>query len=241
MPAHVTEDTLMTETHSPNSNVPSRGGAMNVEAEKLRLEQARYRADVLKWIIAAMGAVISFAVIDYGKLRLEQFQATAENQRELLNAYLRATESPEPDVWKRKLHLIATSTDDARTTAWASAELKYINDFAALDALYRETLKVASQLVEPSRIQEPERIQARARYNQLYWADLPYAGESQDVINAMIAFRTQLIVAENAGSGSEGSRQWEELNRCLIRLSEALRNSTPKEALNWKGPGAKPG
>lgn len=114
---------------------------MNVEIEKLRLEQARYRADLLKWVVIAIGAVISFAVIDYGKLRIEQFRATAENQRELLNAYLKSTESPEPDIWRRKLRLIVNSTGDPQTTLWAQAELKYINNFAALDTLYRETLR----------------------------------------------------------------------------------------------------
>jgi hypothetical protein len=149
----------------------------SIESQRLRLERARYQADILKWIIVAIGATVSFAVIDYGKLGLEQFRAAAENQRGLLNAYLTATESPEPDVWKRKLHLIMSLTDDHKTTAWAQAEIEYIDRFAALDALYRETLKVASQLVEPGRVNEPDRVQARARYNQLYWADLPYAGE----------------------------------------------------------------
>ena len=219
----------MTDISSSKPDSSPLTGAECLEYERLRLEQARYRADVLKWIIVAVGAVISFAVIDYGNLKLERFRATAENQRELLNAYLKATESPAPEVWKRKLKLIVNSTVDENTTAWAQAELEYINKFAALDALYRETLKVASQLVEPNRLLEPERVQARARFNQLYWADLPYAGESQEVISAMIAFRSQLILAENAGSGIEGRDQWEQLNQDLIRLSGALRESTPSD------------
>jgi len=204
-------------------------GAERLEVERLRLEKARYRADVLKWVIVAVGAVISFAVIDYGKLQLERFRATSENQRELLKAYLKATESPEPEVWKRKLKLIVNSTDDEKTTAWAGAELEYINNFAALDALYRETLKVASQLVEPNRMTAPDRVQARARFNQLYWADLPYAGESEQVIRAMIGFRKQLIIAEDAGSEVDGRKHWEQLNRKLIELSSALRASTPRD------------
>ncbi len=194
---------------------------------KLQLERARYRADLVKWVIIAIGAVISFAVIDYGKLRIEEFRATAENQRELLNAYLRATESPTPDIWKRKLHLIINSSNDTQTKAWAQRELEYIDSFAALDALYRETLKVASQLVEPNRIGEPDRIQARARYNQLYWADLPYAGESQQVISAMINFRAQLIEAEKDPAAT---KEWAKLNRRLIELSKALRDSTPNKS-----------
>jgi nitroreductase len=199
----------------------------SLEHERLLLERARFRTDIIKWIIVAAGAVISFAVIDYGKLTLEQFKADAENQRELLNAYLKATESPEPDVWKRKLHLIISSTNNTNTVAWATKELEYIDKFAALNALYRETLKVAAQLVEPQNLTTPERIQARARYNQLYWADLPYAGESQSVISAMIAFRKQLILAENAGTDPAGKAEWEKLNINLINLSKALRESTP--------------
>lgn len=198
----------------------------NIEQEKLRLEKLRYQTDILKWIILAVGAVVSFAVIDYGKLRLEQFRATAENDRELLNAYLQATEAPEPDVWKRKLHLILNSTNDERTLAWARREQEHIEKFAALDTLYRETLKIASQLVERSRLKEPERIVARARFNQLYWAELPYAGESRQVIREMIAFRNQLQTAE-ASEGPDSQQEWDKLNTALIRLSKALRESTP--------------
>jgi len=196
----------------------------DLELQKFRLEKSRYRIDILKWIVIAIGAIISFAVIDYGKLKLEQFRVAADSQRQLLEAYLRATESPQPDVWKRKLHVLENFADDEQMRQWAQTELRYIESFAALDALYRETLKVASQLVEPGRLNEPERVQARARYNQLYWADLPYAGESQAVISAMIAFRKQLLAAENTPSDKQA---WEILNRRLIELSNALRESTP--------------
>ena len=66
----------MNDTASSGSDSDQNGGNL-VEAEKLRLEQARYRADILKWIVVAVGAVISFAVVDYGKLRLEQFRVQA--------------------------------------------------------------------------------------------------------------------------------------------------------------------
>jgi hypothetical protein len=197
----------------------------DLELRKLQLEQARHRTEVLKWIVLAIGAVVSFVVIDYGKLRLEQFRVTAENQRQLLEAYLKATESPQPDVWKRKLHILENFSDDDRMRAWAQTELAYIQNFAGLDALYRETLKVASQLVEPGQLSDPERAKARARYNQLYWADLPYARESQEVITAMIAFREALLTAE---ASPRNAQAWERLNRRLIELSQALRDSTPK-------------
>jgi hypothetical protein len=195
-----------------------------LELAKFRLEQSRYRTDILKWVVVAIGAIVSFAVIDYGKLRLEQFRVTADTKRQLLEAYLKATESPQPDVWKRKLHLLQDFADDEPMKKWAERELRYIEEFAALEALYLETLKVASQLVEPGRLTDPSRVESRMRYNQLYWADLPYGGESQSVISAMVAFRDQLIAAESTPKSAQG---WEELNRRLIALSKALRDSRP--------------
>ncbi len=211
------------------------GSSADLERRKLELERARYRTEILKWIVVAIGAVVSFVVIDYGKLKLERFRVTAESQRQLLDAYLRATEAPQPDVWKRKLHILQNFADDERMQQWADTELKYIETFAGLDALYRETLKVASQLVEPGRLTHPDRVQARARFNQLYWADLPYAGESQKVIEAMIAFRQGLLAAESAPNNAEA---WDNLNRRLIDLSRALRDSTPQYPLQQGSPAA---
>ena len=216
-------DTAATRTRDSDSEF---------ESAKFRLEKARYHADVLKWIVVAIGAVISFYVIDYGKLELEKLRVQSEIKRELLNSYLRATETPEPDIWKRKLSLIVNLSNDDNTKAWAQRELEYINNFAALDALYRETLKVALQLVEPDRINELGRIRARVRYEQLYWADLPYADESPKVISAMKGFRSQLIAAEKAGSGPDAKQQWKKLNVSLLVLSKALRESTPKDTLS---------
>ena len=215
----------MTTTASDPERKPS---AADLELLKFRLEQSRYRTDVLKWVVIAIGAIISFAVIDYGKLTLERFRVTADSQRQLLQAYLTATESPQPDVWKRKLHILKNFATEERIQVWAQVELAYIEQFAAQDALYRETLKVASQLVEPSLLNDTERIKARVRFNQLYWADLPYARESQAVITAMIAFRDQLIAAESVPSEKQA---WELLNRRIIELSQALRDSTPSHPL----------
>lgn len=210
----------------------SRDSATKLETEKFSLEKARYLTDLLKWIVVAIGVVISFAIIDYGKLKLEQFRVAAENQRELLNSYLKATETPAPEVWKRKLNFIINSPSDEPTKEWARRELEYIHNFAALDALYRETLKVASQLVDPQRLKEPDRIQARARYDQLYWADLPYANESEKVELAMIAFRENLKEAESSPNSKD---KWEALNVRLIELSRALRESTPNTSIHPTG------
>jgi hypothetical protein len=209
---------MATSVSDPEHN-PS---AEDLELLKFRLEQSRYRTDILKWVVIAIGAIISFAVVDYGKLTLERFHVTADSQRQLLEAYLTSTESPQPDVWLRKLHILQNFATDERIQTWAGKEIEYIKDSAALNALYRETLKVASQLVEPGQLNDTERIKARVRFNQLYWADLPYAGESQAVITAMIAFRNQLMAAESLPDDKEA---WELLNIRLIELSGALRVS----------------
>jgi len=204
----------------------------DLESLKFRLERSRYRTDILKWVVIAIGAVISFAVIDYGNLQLERFRVKADSQ--LLESYLKATESPQPDVWKRKLHILENFAAEERMQAWAQTELAYIERFAAQDALYRETLKVASQLVEPGLLNDPERIKARVRFNPLYWADLPYVRESSAVATAMVAFRNQLMAAELTPKEKQA---WEILNARLIELSQALRDSTPNYPLQPTPPG----
>jgi hypothetical protein len=197
---------------------------IGLEHRRLKLEESRFRSDVVKWAIVALGAVVSFYVIDVGKLRLEEFRSRAENQRALLQSYLTATESVQPDIWKRKLRVLQTFSDDQRIRTWAGDELVYIENFAALDALYRETLKVASQLVSQDTIKDPQRQVVRARYEQLYWADLPFAKESDAVAQSMVAFRTSLVKAEENPKNTEA---WHDLDISLITLSQALRDSQP--------------
>jgi hypothetical protein len=188
-----------------------------------------FNFEIAKWIIVAVGAVVSFYVIDLGKLRLEEFRSRAENQRSLLTAYLNATEAVQPDVWKRKLRVLQTFSDDARIREWAAQELEYIENFAALDALYVEAMKVAAQLVSRTSLKDPKRDAIRARYEQLYWADLPFYKESKEVESAMVAFRSALEMAEaNPASASA----WQELNGAMIKLSGALRESQHSRSAN---------
>src|SRR5688572_26560574 len=70
------------------SSVDLAGG---LESAKLQLERDRYRAEIVKWIIVAIGAAVSFAIIDYGKLRLEQARLASENQFKFIEAYTKAT------------------------------------------------------------------------------------------------------------------------------------------------------
>ena len=163
---------------------------------------------------------------------LQRFGYRLEPARDFISrrdAYLKATETVQPDVWKRKLRVLVTSAADEQMRLWAGTELQDIENFAALDALYRETLKVAAQLTEPHQVQAAERAQARIRYNQLYWADLPFAGESPAVASAMVEFRNQLLKAEQ--SPPDSPDEWNKLNGALIRLSQALRESMPKPTL----------
>jgi hypothetical protein len=207
----------------PHDDIPP------LDRAKLHLERARLRTDMVKWIALSVGAVASFWIIDYGKLRLENFRATAEHERALLASYLEATDSATPDVWKRKLNLLIQLTQDENLRLWATKELVQIESFAALDALYRETLSVAAQLVDPNTLALQSRIEARRRYEQLYWADLPFAGESAAVEKGMVAFRTALMNVERQGPGGD----WQRLNASLIKLSRTLRDAS--EALRASG------
>src|SRR5437867_1486943 len=101
-----------------------------LELRRLRLEERRYLSEILKWVIVAAGAVISFYVIDVGKLRLEEFRTRAEYQRSLLKEYLTATETAQPEVWKRKLHVLATYSNDNQIRSWAKEQSKYVEDYA---------------------------------------------------------------------------------------------------------------
>jgi hypothetical protein len=199
-----------------------------IDLKRLDLERARYKSEIVKWIIAAIGVTVSFYVIDVGKLKLEDQKARNENQRSMLLAYLSATEAVQPDVWKRKLRVLATFSDDSSIREWAGVELKNIEDFAAKDAIYRETLRIASLLVSRTSSVQPagtsERQVARARFEQLYWADLPFVREDNAVETEMVNYRNSLLAAEGNPANAD---LWENVNRSLIRLSKVLRDSLP--------------
>jgi len=201
--------------------------AARLEILKLKLERARYRSEIIKWIAVAIGAAVSFAVIDYGKLRLEQVRLASDNQLKFIEAYTKATEAAEPEIWKRKLDVLQLFATDDHVRAWARNQLDYIDEFAALDALYRETLKTAAQLVDYAMVNDPERMKGRRRFEQLYWADLPFAGESTEVATGMVAFRKGLVAAERTPAEVEA---WTGLNSLLIELSATLKQATRKSS-----------
>ncbi len=196
-----------------------------LEALKFRLEQTRYRMEIAKWIIIACGAIISFYVLDLGRLKLEEFRVSAENERQLLNAYLTATESAQPDIWKRKLRILKTISNDKRMQEWAQNELEYIETFAAIDALYRETLRVTSLLVAQRNLNDPERVKARVRFSQIYWSELLIEGESQDVEKVIIQFKKALELAEQQ---PKEPKVWNDLNIPLYELSMVVQKVLSK-------------
>jgi hypothetical protein len=206
--------------------------AMRLEILKLKLERARYRSEIVKWIVVAIGAAVSFAIIDYGKLRLEQVRLTSDNQFRFIEAYSKATEAPQPEIWKRKLDVFKVFATDDHVQEWITNQLETIENFAALDALYRETLKTASELIIPTAENNEERNNARKRFEQLYWADLPFAGESQEVIDAMIAFRDGLMEAEAAPKDEIKSSK---LNSLMYDLSKTLNRATRESSRSGTG------
>ena len=189
-----------------------------LDREKLKIERLKIRADVGKWLILAAGAVASFFLLDLGRLNLDRFRADAENERALLNSYLVATSEVTPEIWKRKLRLLSSLTQDEEMRNWAKKEMIFIEQFAALDTLYRETLAVASQLVDPATLNTSERVAARTRFEQLYWADLPFAGESPPVEKAMISFSNRLNTAEITDS-------WASMQQELFQLAQVLKEA----------------
>ena len=64
------------------------------------------------------------------------------------------------------------------------------------------------------------------RFDQLYWADLPYVRESRPVETAMVKFRNQLLLAE---APQNDRKAWEDLSLSLISLSRTLRDETPPD------------
>jgi|SRR5688572_28742640 len=198
----------------------------NLELEKLKIEKLQTRNELIKWALIALGAIISFYIIDVGKLRIEKFTAESTNEENLLNSYLTATDSPQPDLWKRKLNLLKYFSKDTAILTWAEKEEIYINEKAALLALYKETVNVASVLSNRQLYGTEDWQTASKRFYQLYWADLPFYGESQAVVKRMVAFKTELDNIQN----KDDIKNWQNMDNELIHLATALRDES--DALN---------
>ncbi|GAB4191657.1 MAG: hypothetical protein Tsb002_20570 [Wenzhouxiangellaceae bacterium] len=199
-----------------------------LELKKISLAKARIRFDLMKWGIIAVGAIISFWVIDYGNLKLEKYRAQSLNERELLISYMDAMGSSAPEVWKRKLNFLLEYSNDQKIRNFANNQLNYINEYAELNALYRETIKIASSLSVKEGLGDNEKRENLLRFEQLYWAELPLAGESEIVSKAMIQYRVRLQKVE---AEPNEAINWNNLNLAMLELSTAIRSSMPNKLL----------
>lgn len=195
-----------------------------MEYEKLMTERLKARNELIKWVLIAIGAIISFWIIDIGKLKLEKLNAESIRQQKLLDSYLTATEASNPDLWKRKLKLIKNFAKDSLIAEWTRNELAFIKEKAALLSLYKETVNVASIIANRETFRTPEWNNATKRFYQLYWADLPFYGESDTVISRMIAFKTQL---DAIGDGTDPYK-WKLMDLEVIRLSGTMKSESAK-------------
>jgi hypothetical protein len=75
-------------------------------------------------------------------------------------------------------------------------------------------------------------MKARRRFDQLYWADLPFAGESPEVEAGMVKFRKGLIAAELNPTEVE---TWEHLNGLLLELSGTFKKASRKTSRSSGG------
>ena len=177
------------------------------------------QVDILKWIVATCGAVVSFFIIDLGKLKLERQKAKNLNEQKLLDSYLTASDTPDPNLWLRKLHLIQKFTNNKATRDWAIEEEDFVNTKSGKIELYTETLRTASVLANKAEYKTEEWHKALKRFFQLYWADLPFIGESQKVVDHMIAFNQGLFqVQQNDTPGN-----WKTMEEALLNLSGTFR------------------
>jgi hypothetical protein len=129
--------------------------------------------------------------------------------------------------------VIETLSDDARIRKWASDQLDRLDKYAERETLYRETVKVASQLVPNARSSQTDA--ARTRFEQLYFADLPYVNEDECVQKAMADFRNNLVTRD-----ADPKKELRQLllETSLIALSKQLRESSTKSCVASQGAGS---
>jgi hypothetical protein len=197
---------------------------LKLERDKLALERRKLDLELYKWIVVAIGAVISFAVVDFGKLKIEEFRETSKHERELLSSYLKAIESPKPEIWKRKLQFIKSFTKDDNILAWAKEQLTFFGNLGTKESLYGEALETARKLSGPGTRDE----KLWTRFEELYWSELPFVGESSDMVNAMVRFRKALVSA-HAAPEIDSEEEWSQVKRALIQLTRTVKSELPNE------------
>ncbi len=193
-----------------------------VEFQKLKNEKFKSIVEIIKWGLISIGAIVSFLIIDIGNLNIEKFRADSSHEESLLNSYLESTKTANPDLWRRKLRFISKFSSDTIVTKWAITEEEYVKNKAGLLALYKETVGVCSILANRSLYDTEEWRKASKRYYQLYWAELPFYGETQPVISAMINFKLHLEEITNTTE----LEKWQNMDVALIKLSNILKKES---------------
>lgn len=203
-------------------NESSDNETARLELLKLRLEVSKHRTETAKWIVIALGAVASFWIIDRGKLNLERQKTSAE----IVKVYLEGTEAPDPELWKRKLDVIAGVAEEERIRSWAMEQNRKLDAHNTLTILCKETLRIAARLMDLSDLKEPGRQAARKRFEELYWADLVYAREPKELERAMVEFKRALdIVEADAATPSPNEGAIQVLRDKMLTLAKALREA----------------
>jgi hypothetical protein len=204
-----------------NDSFPAKGlnAVQEIASGNLELEKLKLKFQILKWILIAIATVFTFWVIDVGKLNIEKFKAHTRHEEKLLDAYILATKSSDPEEWKRKLNLLSHFSKDSSIIKWTQKEKVYIYEKAPLLTVYKETVRVCSIVANRQLYASDEWNNALKRYYQLYWADLPFYGETQNIIEVMISFKSELDKIES----KEDIEQWKNLDYALIELSEVFK------------------
>ncbi|WP_109300705.1 hypothetical protein [Aquimarina sp. AU474] len=193
-----------------------------VEFQKLKNDRFKSIVEIIKWGLISIGAIVSFLIIDIGNLNIEKFRADSSHEESLLNSYLESTKTANPDLWRRKLRFISKFSSDTIITDWAIKEEGYVKNKAGLLALYKETVGICSIVANRSLYGTEEWKKASKRYYQLYWAELPFYGETQPVIEAMINFKSHLEQITNTTE----VEKWQKMDLALIKLSDILKKES---------------
>jgi len=182
--------------------------------------------DLIKWAIVGVCAIISFIVIDIGRLNIENAKFEADRRQKLLESYLASTETSDPLVWRRKLQIVSR-LGDYDMCAFAVAQLQFIDEHEARNALYREAVSVAGRLIDTQIYGQPEWYQRKSRLNQLYYGELPLAKLSDDVRTSMDNYFEKLKAAEDHHPSLDG---WKDAGIALAELSKAVAKDMPKDS-----------
>lgn len=192
--------------------------------KRFLLEERNVWFTMVKWGLLAVGSCIVYCTIDKVNVKTEKFKVDSAYETKLMDSYLAATETVNPDLWLRKLAIIKNFAKDASTKAWVEKEEKYISQKLALLSLYKELIGVCSVIANRREFGSEKWNEAYAKFYQLHFAQLPFYDESLDVADEMSRFKKQMDVINNDSS----KKNWDEIDKCLLSLSGLLKEQTNK-------------